>query len=133
MDEDDPIAHRRCPYHAANHHHSYLSEVFLDALREDDDFPLFPDMGGREVNPDVILEFVEAVATLMDEPLYTDKGVRRFGKHSFRATGAVYLALMGISVEKIQLTRRWPCGGSGPLRPLRAAEVHRGGLQEERG
>ena len=46
----------------------------------------------------------------MNEPLHTDKGVRRFGKHSFRATGAVYLALVGISVEKIQLMGRWSCG-----------------------
>ena len=84
--------------------------VFRDALVEDEDFPLFPDKKGRELDAEMVLEFIEAVAVLMNEPLHTDKGIRRFGKHSFRATGAVFLALMGIAVEKIQLMGRWSCG-----------------------
>ena len=110
VDEGSSTSHRRCPYHASKHHHAYLMEAFRDALRDDDEFPLFPDAMGRELDADMVLEFIEAVATLMNEPLYTDKGVRRFGKHSFRATGAVYLALVGTSVEKIQLVGRWSCG-----------------------
>ena len=81
----------------------------------------------------MVLEFIEAVATLMNEPLHTDKGIRRFGKHSFRATGAVYLALMGISVEKIQLMGRWSCGVVVHYTRSAPLEINRRGLQAERG
>ena len=100
-----PRAYSRCPYHAAKHHIQELRRLFGD-LVDDDDSPLFPDRLGREIKADAVLEFIEAVAELMGEPLYSARGIRRFGKHSFRATGAVFLALMGISVEKIQLLGR---------------------------
>ena len=35
--------------------------------------------------------------------------MRRFGKHSFRSTGAVHLSEMGLEVAKIQLLGRWMC------------------------
>ena len=76
----------------------------------DDDFPLFPDRLGYELRPECVVLFIEAIATLIGETLFTAKGVRRFGKHSLRASGAVHLALMGISVEKIRLIGRWMCG-----------------------
>ena len=58
-----------------------------------------------------MLAFIEAIAALLGEPLVNQKGVvRRFGKHTFRATGALYLAMMGIAVDKIQLMGRWRCG-----------------------
>ena len=73
MDDGGPTSYRKCPYHAAKHHHAYLMKVFRDALHEDDDFPLFPDATGRELDADMVLEFIEAVATLMNEPFHTDK------------------------------------------------------------
>ena len=65
---------------------------------------------GFEVKPEYILMFIEAMAAMIGEALMTPKGMRRFGKHSFRATGAVHLALMGIAVDKIRLIGRWVCG-----------------------
>ena len=52
-------AHRRCPYHAATNHREYLLRIYGDAMRDDDDFPLFPDRGGQELDPDRALEFIE--------------------------------------------------------------------------
>ena len=46
-DEGDS-AHRRCPYHAAKHHHDYLVKNFKDC-EHDADFPLFPTWAGLEV------------------------------------------------------------------------------------
>ena len=54
--------------------------------------------------------FIEAIAVLIGEALMTTKGVRRFGRHSFRATGVVHLALLGIAVDEIRLIGRWVCG-----------------------
>ena len=34
-------------------------------------------------------------------------GVNIFGKHSWRATGAVYLSALGIELAKISLLARW--------------------------
>ena len=63
-----------------------------------------------ELSADGVVNFIDAVAALVGEQLYTDKVARQFGKHSFRATGAVYLALMGIAIEIIQLMGRWSRG-----------------------
>ena len=89
-----------------------------------DEFPLFPGKKGREIKAESVLGLIEAIALLMGEDLASARGVRRFGKHSFRATGAVFLASMGISIENIQLLGRWICGvvlhytRAAPLRTL---------------
>ena len=50
---------------------------------------------------------VEEIATRLGEPLTTSSGQRRYGKHSWRATGARYLASLQLEVYKIQLLARW--------------------------
>ena len=60
------------------------------------EFPVFPDSSGEELLEDHVIEFIEFVAELLGEPLYTKGGIRRFGEHSFRSTGAVHLAEMGL-------------------------------------
>ena len=40
-------------------------------------------------------------------PLLSTAGGRRFGKHSWRATGAVYLSSLQLELFKIQLMARW--------------------------
>ena len=56
------------------------------------------------------MELIELVSALVGGPLLNKDGVRRFGKHSLRATGAVHLADMGLEVMNIQLLGRWLCG-----------------------
>ena len=56
-----------------------------------------------------MLALTEALAVLTGEALYSKAGQRRFGKHSWRATGAVHLSLVGLATSKIQLLGRWLC------------------------
>ena len=104
----DEHSFRSCPYHAALHHVSYIKEHFPQAA-DDSNFPLFPDSSGRELLGDNVVDFIEFIASLLGEPLYSKGGIRRFGKHSFRSTGAVHLAEMGLEIAKIQLLGRWLC------------------------
>ena len=97
-DEVADDAHRHCPFHAAVFHRQKLEEEFGDKV-SCDDFPLFPDRLGYEIRPECVVLFLEAIALLIGEALFTAKGVRRFGKHTLRASGAVHLALMGIAVD----------------------------------
>ena len=106
---DSPFAHRGCPYHAAVHHLAYLKAKF-PKLIGDADFPLFPDQAGEELLGDNVLDFIELLAAMLGLPLMDKNGVKKFGKHSFRSTGAVHLAEMGLEVSKIQLIGRWLCG-----------------------
>ena len=50
---------------------------------------------------------IEELATMLGLPLYDKHGRRIYGKHSWRAAGAVYLTKIGLHVYKIQLLPRW--------------------------
>ena len=50
---------------------------------------------------------LEHVATALGEPLLDAHGVRRFGGHRLRVTGARTLAALGVSLALIQLMARW--------------------------
>ena len=54
-----------------------------------------------------MVQVVEWLAQATGEELCTSSGVRRFGKHSWRSTGAVVLAAFGLELWKIQLLERW--------------------------
>ena len=101
-------AHASCPYHAARHHLDMLKRIWKDGATGD--FPLFPDAEGHELNEDRMVEFVEAIAQLCGEPVRNRTGQRRYGRHSFRSTGAVWLTSMGIEIAKVQILGRWNCG-----------------------
>ena len=100
---------RECPFHAAKHQHELLNSIFGE-MAVDDDLPFFPGAGGRTLSGEDMLRLIEEIATRLNEVLFLDSGVRRFGKHSWRATGAVFLALIGIEVYKIAMLARWLCG-----------------------
>ena len=54
-----------------------------------------------------MVDLVDAIAELLGQPLCTKSGVRRYGKHSWRATGAVYLTSLRMELYRIQLLARW--------------------------
>ena len=54
-----------------------------------------------------VVASLERVATALGEPLLDAHGVRRFGGHSLRVTGARTLAALGVSLALIQLMARW--------------------------
>ena len=73
----------------------------------DDHLPLFPTADGGLVSPETMLELIELLATMLGEDLYSKEGRRKYGKHSWRSTGAVFLAGIGVDLLKIQLMARW--------------------------
>ena len=103
--DDNPAA---CPYHAALDLDEFIRRVFPHDHRQPG-FPLFPTEMGEQVTSEMMLTFIEELAFMMGEELFTKAGQRRFGKHSRRSTGAVHLALIGLDTFKVQLIGRWLC------------------------
>ena len=95
-----------CPYHAASRQMELLCELFGERV-EQGDLPLFPNAEGYMVSNESMEGFVDELAKLAGVPLTLPSGARRFGKHSFRSTGAVLLSRLGIDIYKIQLLARW--------------------------
>ena len=104
----DTVIPGSCPYHAATALNEYLVDTFADRLL-DEGFPLFPDADGNEVSPEMMLCLIEELAHLTGERLYNKAGKKRFGKHSWRSTGAVHLGECGLETNKISLMGRWFC------------------------
>mgnify|MGYP002281116694 CR=1 FL=1 len=95
-----------CPYHAAADQMELLCALFGERV-EAGDLPFFPDANGSVVTKDAMESFVDELARLGGQPLTLPSGAKRFGKHSFRSTGAVLLSRLGLEVYKIQLLARW--------------------------
>ncbi len=55
--------------------------------------PLFPDSDGDTVSKAAVVGRIEFIAARLDEPLLDAQGLRRFGGHSMRVTGAQWLGL----------------------------------------
>ena len=52
---------------------------------------MFPTADGSHVSAESMLLLVEWIAMQTGEAVVDDEGRRKFGKHSWRSTGAVYL------------------------------------------
>ena len=61
------------------------------------------------MSAETMVQLIIEVALLCGEPLKNKAGQNRFGKHSWRATGAVHLAECGVEIAKITLIGRWHC------------------------
>ena len=72
----------------------------------EDDLPLFPDLLGNIVAAAVMVQLVEEIARRTGEDVFTPDGRRRYGKHSWRSTGAVFLSLF-LDIAKIMMLARW--------------------------
>ena len=105
MSEDERETH--CPFHTMIEHLKLIDSLFADW--DPDLLPLFPQPDGEEVPPQAIVALIEELARLTGEAVLTVDGRNRFGKHSFRATGAVFLSTVGIEVAKIMMLGRWSC------------------------
>ena len=71
--------------------------------------PLFPDCHGRQVSAARMIDLILEIANYFNEPLVNKMGQSRFGKHSWRATGAVFLGEAGVEIQKIMMIGRWHC------------------------
>ena len=82
---------------------------------------LFPSPAGTSAAKRLVSATVEAIASKLGLPLRTQTGAPRFTGHSFRATGAVYMASSGIDIWRIQLHGRW--GSAAVLRYVKLAPL----------
>ena len=94
---------RPCPFHAIVNQ----LEILRSSHRGEGSSPLFPTISGGFVDKRHVVTSIEFVARLIGEALTGFGGVRRFGGHSLRVTGARLMAGMGISIVLIQLMARW--------------------------
>ena len=94
---------RPCPFHAIVNQ----LEILRSSHRGEGSSPLFPTISGGFVDKRHVVTSIEFVARLIGEALTGSGGVRRFGGHSLRVTGARLMAGMGISIVLIQLMARW--------------------------
>ena len=102
------VVSRACPFHAAAKQLRLLESKF-GPQRHDDDLPLFPTASGERVETEVMAQVVDKVAVMTGEAVKDENGDNRFGNHSWRSAGAVYLTAIGIEVYIVQMLARWAC------------------------
>ena len=96
-----------CPYHLAK----AAVQAAMDRAGDGDTSaqlrsPLFPTRGGTVPSKAKMVLTLEHFATQCGEPLVNSAGLRVFGGHSMRVTGAQTLAAQGIEVSKIRILAR---------------------------
>jgi hypothetical protein len=92
-----------CPYHLAKAHMEWLE---ASPHSTDPDAPLFPNVKGAMPSKATVVTLFEAIGTLLQQALWSDEGIRLFGGHSARVTGAQMFAAIGIDVNKIRILAR---------------------------
>ena len=92
-----------CPYHLAVQHLEWLraSPHYVD-----ESTPLFPRSDGLMASKEATVRTFEAVGVKLGQPLTSSAGLRLFGGHSPRVTGAQLFTSMGLEVTKIRIFAR---------------------------
>ena len=96
-----------CPVHAVLGQMQLLIDAFGQVRVDAGELPLFPTRAGGFTEKRHVVMCIEAVVSLVGEPLVDPNGVRRHGGHTLRITGARTMAALGIEIYLIQLMARW--------------------------
>ena len=113
-----------CPYHLAVDHFQWLMNH--PTLNAKGDSPLSPTECGSHPPKTKVVDTFERLASLMNMPLTSPDGLRLFGGHTARVTGAQTFALAGLEINKIRILARHSGDtilryvADVPLRTLRA-------------
>lgn len=94
-----------CPFHAAVIVSNRLRDLFKG--EPPPDAPFFPDSKGNTSSKEQMVHLIEFIAAQTGESLRDSEGCKRFGGHSFRVTGARWLAALGVELAKIMIMARW--------------------------
>ena len=114
----------RALYHLAKEHMEWLRSH--PTLKSDGDSPLFPTESGHHPIKTKVVDTFERLAALLNQVLTSPDGLRLFGGHTARVTGAQTFALAGLEVNKIRILARHSGDtilryvSDVPLRTLRA-------------
>jgi hypothetical protein len=95
-----------CPFHLALLQHSWLQGFAERMGVELSELPLFPANDGQHCLKAAVVLTFEHLAVLCDQPLVSAAGLRLFGGHSARVTGAQSLAALGIDIQKLRILAR---------------------------
>lgn len=108
-----------CPYHVLQSQVLWISSLSPPSGSS----PLFPasHSGDAVATKKAIVQTILNLAQGLNLPLHTLTGAARFTGHSFRVTGAIFLASSGIDVWRIQLHGRW--GSDTVLKYVRLAPL----------
>ena len=75
-------------------------------MEESIKLPLFPTQELGTPNKTKMVDMIEAIATMTGEDVMRKQGLRLYGGHTMRVTGAQTLAAHGIEVSKIRIMAR---------------------------
>ena len=92
-----------CPYHLAIKHLVWLA---TSDFANDVDAPLFPTTAGKVPSKASVVLTFEALGEMCGQPILTETGVRAFGGHTARVTGAHTFAALGLEINKVRLMAR---------------------------
>ena len=81
----------------------FANDLSLGEVR---DLPLFCNASGNTVSKVRMVETFEAIATMCGQELLSSDGLRLFGGHTVRVTGAQSLAACGVEVAKLRILAR---------------------------
>ena len=97
------VAPNLCPVHLIAKHLKFLrSKMPITSCT-----PLFPAVSGETVDKQDVVKTVEGLAERLGIAVLDSQGNRRFGGHTFRVSGAQYLAGIGLGESLIALLARW--------------------------
>ena len=106
-----------CPFHTLQEQHRWASSLASASPSS----PLCPDLDGAVPTKKHVVETILAMAQWFNLELHTRSGAPRFTGHTFRVSGAMWLAASGIDLWRIQLHGRW--GSDTVLRYVRLAPL----------
>ena len=93
------------------------------------DSPLFPTSRGNMPTKEAVVFTFEHIGEQLGQPLTSAAGLRLFGGHSPRVTGAQHYAALGLEINKMHILARH--SGDASLRsvsdaPLKSLRAHLG-------
>ena len=116
--ETDPLRWD-CPFHAGVRQVELLESHFGIPLPAK--LPFFPCAGGAAVSKAAVVSALEATVRSYGGLTHGGRGEKFLGGHSFRVTGAQWLASLGVEVVKIIVLARW--AGDMVLRYIKEASL----------
>ena len=97
------LPHMPCAYHIALAHLAWLRDSGHSLAAS---APLFPTVTGDMSTKQAAVLTFEQIGLLCGQPLWSEQGLRLFGGHSPRVTGARFYAGAGLEVDKIRILAR---------------------------
>ena len=91
-----------CPYHLAREHLDWLRSTSSATPAS----PLCPTDAGGFASTASVADTFEALGSTMGQPTVNDTGLRLFGGHTSRGTGAQVLTAMGAEINKVRVLAR---------------------------